>query len=137
MIDTILCDTDFLIALLIENDTNHTKARYILDTHISSDFIYSNLTEYELMTVLSRKLPQDIAIQAYNLFTATFTSRVVFELELEKEAVALYRKSTNKNQSFFDIACLVTAKKHNYKIASFDRFYPNNMLVNNQSTTNQ
>ena len=50
--DTILCDADFLIAFLLENDSNHIEAVEILNANIEADFVYLNLTEYELLTVL-------------------------------------------------------------------------------------
>ena len=126
---TILCDTDFLIALLVENESNHSLAKDILNKNIEADFIYSNLIEYELLTVLSRKFDQGIAVQIYTLFKETFENRFEFNLSYEAEIINLYKNSKNKNQSFFDIACLVLAQKLGYKIASFDKFYPKELLA--------
>ncbi len=125
----ILCDSDFLVALLIEEDSNHTKAIEILQQNIACKFIYSNLTKYELMTVLSRKLPQNIAVQAFELFQKTFVDEFIFDRKLELQIIEFYKKSKNKNQSFFDIACLFLAEDYNCKIASFDKFYPTEILV--------
>lgn len=129
MTKTILCDTDFLIALLIAEDVNHDKAREILDQNQDCDFIYSNLTKYELMTVLSRKLDQHLAIKAFELFQELFVNEFVFDTSLEPQMINFYKKSKNKNQSFFDIACLIQAQKFGYKIASFDKFYPKELLI--------
>ncbi len=129
MIKKILCDADFFIALLIAEDSNHAKARKLALDHSDCDFIYSNLTKYELMTVLSRKLEQSFAVQAIELFEQLFTEQFDFDTVFEKEVIRLYKQSLNKNQSFFDIACLVQAKHFNYKIASFDKFYPPEILV--------
>ena len=124
----ILCDADFFVALLIQNDSNHLKARAIVDNHLEANFLYSNLTKYELMTVLSRKLDQKKAVECFELFTDTFEDEFQFDITLEPQIIDFYKQSTNKNQSFFDIVCLVTAQKLNYKIASFDQFYPKDLL---------
>jgi predicted nucleic acid-binding protein len=129
MIPKILCDTDFFIALLIEEDTNHEKAISILQTYNQSIFSYSNLTVYELMTVLSRKLPQTLAIQALTIFETTFDDRFDFDLDLEVDIMRFYKQSVQKNMSFFDIACLIQAQKYQIPIASFDSFYPKELLV--------
>lgn len=129
MSNKILCDTDFFIALLIAEDSNHSKAKKLALDYSDYNFIYSNLTKYELMTVLSRKLEQKFAVQAIELFEHLFTEQFNFDTTLEKEAIRLYKQSLSKNQSFFDIACLVQAKQFNCKIASFDKFYPQEILV--------
>ena len=126
---TILCDTDFLIALLVENESNHSLAKDILNNNIETNFIYSNLTEYELLTVLSRKFDQNVSVQIYRLFKETFENRFNFDIAYEEEIINLYKNSKNKNQSFFDIACLVLAQNLGYKIASFDKFYPREILI--------
>jgi predicted nucleic acid-binding protein len=129
MTNKILCDTDFFIALLIQEDSNHEKAMAITHSHSDHIFTYSNLTKYELVTVLSRKLPQKIAIQALELFEDAFEDRFDFDVQLEDKVLDFYKKSLNKNISFFDAACLVQAQKYHWKIASFDKFYPKTLLV--------
>jgi predicted nucleic acid-binding protein len=129
MTKQILCDTDFFVALLIDEDSNFEKAKRILDENLESIFLYSNLTRYELMTVLSRKLPQPKAIEALELFQDTFTDEFEFDDKMDLEIVEFYKNSKNKNQSYFDIACLLTAQKLNCKIASFDKFYPSEILI--------
>ena len=130
MTKKILCDTDFFVALLIADDTNNDKAMKIIQKYSSWEFVYSNLTKYELMTVLSRKLDQKNAVKALNLFEDTFQNMFEFDALLESEIISFYKQSINKNQSFFDITCLIIAKKNNYKIASFDKFYPSDLLAN-------
>ncbi len=130
MTKKILCDTDFFVALLIADDMNNDKAMGIIQKYSSWEFVYSNLTKYELMTVLSRKLDQKNAVKALNLFEDTFQNMFEFDALLESEIISFYKQSINKNQSFFDITCLTIAKKNNYKIASFDKFYPSDLLTN-------
>lgn len=130
MTKKILCDTDFFVALLIADDMNNDKAMKIIQKYSSWEFVYSNLTKYELMTVLSRKLDQKNAVKALNLFEDTFQNMFEFDALLESEIISFYKQSINKNQSFFDVTCLIIAKKNNYKIASFDKFYPSDLLAN-------
>ena len=130
MTKKILCDTDFFVALLIADDMNNDKAMKIIQKYSSWEFVYSNLTKYELMTVLSRKLDQKNAVKALNLFEDTFQNMFEFDALLESEIISFYKQSINKNQSFFDITCLIIAKKNNYKIASFEKFYPSDLLAN-------
>jgi predicted nucleic acid-binding protein len=130
MTNRILCDTDFFIALLIQEDSNHEKAMAIITTPSDHIFTYSNLTKYELVTVLSRKLPQKIAVQALEIFEDTFKDKFDFDVQLEDKVLDFYKKSLNKNISFFDAACLVQAQKYHWKLASFDKFYPKEILIN-------
>lgn len=129
MIKTILCDADFFVAFLIYEDINHEKAKKIFTDYQDYEFVYSNLTKYELMTVLSRKLEQKLAVQVLNLFQDIFVNEFNFDTSLEAKIINFYKKSQNKNQSFFDIACLIQAKTFDYKIASFDKFYPKEILI--------
>jgi predicted nucleic acid-binding protein len=129
MINKILCDTDFLVAYLIENEPNHKKAKKIIEKYQDSNFIYSNLTKYELMTVLSSKLEQKLAVQALEIFEDIFTEEFEFDRSLEPEILGYYKTSKNKNQSFSDITCLVQAKHFKCQIASFDKFYPKDLLI--------
>jgi predicted nucleic acid-binding protein len=129
MIKKILCDTDFFIALLIQEDSNNEKATAIINEFSDHIFTYSNLTKYELVTVLSRKLPQKIAIQALEIFEETFEDRFDFDVTLEDKVLDFYKKSLNKNISFFDVACIVQAQNYHWKITSFDKFYPKEIIV--------
>ena len=129
MTKQILCDADFFVALLLDEDTNFEKAKAILDNNLDCVFLYSNLTRYELMTVLSRKLPQIKAVEALELFQNTFTDEFEFDTTLDSKIIEFYKNSENKNQSYFDIACFFTAQKLNCKIASFDKFYPTAILI--------
>ena len=95
----------------------------------TSDFMIMNLTKYEFSTVLSRKLPQLEAIKIYKEFTKDFQNEIWFEISWESEVFDLYNSFEKKNISFFDCACMILAKKINSKIASFDNFYPSELLA--------
>jgi hypothetical protein len=106
------------VALLIQNDTNHARAMKIIDDYSNGIFLYSNPTKYGLMTVLSRKVDQHNVVLALESFENIFQDSFEFDTQLEMEIIDFYKKSSYKNQSFFDIACLVQAEKFGYTIPS-------------------
>lgn len=73
----VLCDTDFLVALYITEDLNHAKANEILNKYNS--FIVTNITFYEVSTVLSRKLEQLIAMKILNQIQKDFSNILIFD----------------------------------------------------------
>ncbi len=130
MTTKILCDADFLIGLYLNADSNHDKANLILEQFKSTcEFVVLNLTRYEFATVLSRKLPQANAIEIYKQFQKDFQNEVWFEKKYEEDVLEIYNSFDKKNISFFDCACLYIARVLNCKIASFDSFYPAEILV--------
>lgn len=125
----ILCDADFIIALLLDTDSNHAKALELYNKFEFNQFFVMNITLYEVATVLSRLLPQFEAIEVLSLVRQKFDNPVIFDPKWENSVYELYKTFTKKNISFFDCGCLIFAKKVNAKIASFDSFYPVELLV--------
>ena len=125
----ILCDADFIIALFITTDSNHQKACDLYDTYDFEQFFVMNITMYEVATVLSRLLPQSEAVTALQLVRQRFDNPVIFETKWGESVYELYNTFQKKNISFFDCACMILAKKVKAKIASFDSFYPPELLV--------
>lgn len=123
----VLCDTDFLLALHLEADSNHQKALAIFEKY--SDYSLTNLTIYETATVLSRLLPQDKAVFTLRSIRENFVNVIEFSAKWEGEVFSLYESYNKKNISFFDCSCQIIAQKFGYKIASFDQFYPAELLV--------
>ena len=118
----VLCDADFLIALFITNEPNYELANTIFDKY--DKFFVLNITFYEVATVLSRKLIQSEAIETLSRIRESFVDIIKLSDEDEVQSFELYNSFTKKNISFFDCACLVIANNKDYKIASFDKFYP-------------
>lgn len=130
MITKILCDADFLIALLLKEDSNHAKAINLYCKHSDNyEFVFLSITKYEIATVLSRKLQQKEAVSVYKDFQDGFQNEIWFEKGWESEVFDLYNSFTKKNISFFDCACMTLAHKINAKVASFDSFYPQSILI--------
>jgi predicted nucleic acid-binding protein len=129
MTTKILCDADFLIALFTKQDSTHQKALDLYNSHDSDCFTVMNLTIYEVATVLSRKMQQDKAIYTLESIRIIFPNAITFDIAWEAEVIDLYNSFTKKNISFFDCACMILAPKINAKIASFDSFYPPEILA--------
>ena len=123
----ILCDADFLIALYVDKDSNHQKATEIYSQF--ENFSILNITFYEVATVLSRLFDHELAKSTLQDMKELFTNIIIFDQKLEEKTFELYYSCNKKNISFFDCACLITAQKNNYKIASFDKFYPEEILA--------
>jgi predicted nucleic acid-binding protein len=75
----IICDTDFLISLHITNETTHQKALGLYEKYQDYDFYISNLTKYEIATVLSRKFDHNSAKQVLELIRENFSLNIWFE----------------------------------------------------------
>ena len=125
----ILCDADFIIALFVDTDSNHQKAMRTYNSNSNDSFLILNITIYEVATVLSRILPQSEAIYTLQSVRMRFESPIIFDPKWENSVYELYNSFSKKNISFFDCACMIYAKKVNAKIASFDNFYPAEILA--------
>lgn len=124
---TVLCDADFLIALCIVNEPNHELAKEILAKY--NHFVVLNITFYEVATVLSRKLIQPEAVDTLERIQEAFCNVIYFLPINEFQTFKLYKSFTKKNISFFDCACSITARNNDFLIASFDKFYPLQILA--------
>lgn len=131
MTNKILCDSDFIISLLCEEESTHFLATEIYNNNFDkgSEFWTMNINFYEISTVLSRKYEQSRAIKTFDLVQYNFNRVIRITEEDEKEIYKLYRSFNKKNISFFDCACQVVATKNSMKIASFDKFYNFDLLV--------
>jgi predicted nucleic acid-binding protein len=130
MTTKILCDADFFVAFFLDEDSNYHKARDLYSKYyLTHEFVFMSITKYEVATVLSRKVDQKNAIALYKLFEENFQNEIWFEKSWEAEVLYLYNSFTKKNISFFDCACMILAPKINAKIASFDSFYPLEILA--------
>lgn len=127
----IICDADFILALYLESDSNHDKVNTILSKYLQvSEFYVLNFTKYEVATVLSRLLPHPFAVNVNKAFLTEFSHNEIWlDKEMESKTYKLYETFSKKNISFFDCACMVLATKLNCKIASFDSFYPSEILA--------
>jgi len=119
----LLIDTDFLIALIKEDDKNHSRAISKLEGIKDSFIFITPFTIPETATVLSYKVSQKSAKEFLKEARKKFV-----ELPLNEEIVALADKiflaQNKKGISWID--CLNAATVKYYKldgILSFDKFY--------------
>ena len=128
----ILYDTDFLINLFVTNESNHKKAITIKNKVEFAYYNILNLVTYEFATVLSRKFDQDFALSILTDFEKIKNLEIIYLNKTQEEKVwNLFKGYSKKNISFVDCANLVIAQEFNLKIASFDKFYPKELLINN------
>jgi len=125
---TVLMDADFLIALYIDTDSNHVKA---FNSYTQYDsFRVLNLTIYEVATVLSRLLSHNEAkLILGNIISDLKEIILYYHTVWESDIFELYNSQTSKNISFFDCTVLYLSQKFDFKIASFDKFYPKKLLI--------
>jgi len=125
----VLLDTDFLINLFVPNEPNTIKAHTIAKKVVQYERFYLNLVWYEMATVLSRKYTHSFALKILEDLKKTELQILRFSEEDEQTTWHEFFSYKKKNISFVDCANLVIARKHHFKIASFDTFYPKESLV--------
>lgn len=128
----LLVDSDFLVGVFRQGDTNHQKAIRLLEKMKEEDveLWMSNLVHQESATVVSHR----VGMEAVRLFVKNLTSdihkRVLVDEELEKKAWKIFLSQTKKGCSFVDCANVAVAEKYKLDgILSFDEFYPPNLRI--------
>lgn len=124
----ILLDADYVIALAFDNESTYPKA-----LKISRDI--KNIPQailipvlYEIATVTSRKFGHDLACRLTKSICELDIERIAVD-NLETKILELFYSQRKKSTSMFDCANLVAAKHYGFKIASFDNFYPKDILL--------
>ncbi len=125
----ILLDSDFIINTLIQNESNHERARDILSKYPEASFYMLNLVHYEVATVLSRKIPYADMAQAMAALRSTEPQTIMLQPDQENLAWQEFYSHKKKGISFVDCANVVMAKTYNMRIASFDKFYPDELIL--------
>jgi predicted nucleic acid-binding protein len=124
-----ILDTDFIFAYFDSKQTTHTKAGIIVEKFGDQETIISNLVKQELATVISYKVGYKEAkevIENLNLFEPT---EIFFEPQEIEQIWHIFWSYQKKNISFIDCSNLYLAQKYKCKIASFDSFYSQNLLL--------
>ncbi len=125
----LLYDTDFILNLLIKGESNHERAVSIIEQITPTQEWYLKLVHFELATVLSRKFDHDFALRVLDGFSQTTLNPLDLSEKDEKETWDLFKSFKRKNISYVDCANIVVAKKNGFKILSFDKFYPKELLA--------
>ncbi|MEI6729456.1 MAG: PIN domain-containing protein [bacterium] len=122
-------DTDFIFSYFDQNQSTHLQSVKLIEKYGQEEAVLSNLTKQELATVISYKVGYQEAkdvIKKLELFNLKeYFINDTGTLEIWK----LFWQFNHKKISFVDCTNLYLAKKLKLKIASFDAFYPKEMLL--------
>jgi len=124
MENKILVDTDFLFALVVENDVHHKVATEKMQQYVKDMFFITPFTIPEAVTVLSYKVSQDQAKRFLKQARESNFAQIVFDESIISKADELFLAQKKKGTSWID--CLnvaVILSNHLDGILSFDRFY--------------
>lgn len=124
----LLCDSDFLISLAIADESTHRRAAALARKYMDQPWHMLDVTLYECISVVSRKYGQPVARQLYSFIEAR-DMQWHRAAEVEAKAWDVFFSYKKKNISFTDCANLTVARKYGWKIASFDAFYPKDIVV--------
>jgi len=130
----IFVDADAFVALTVETDANHEKARSLL-TRLSVNpilFLTSNYVFSESITIISQRASHQTAVT----FIATMQSmESPFQItradeNIEEEAISVFKAQASKNTSYVDCTNMVFMKQlHLDAIFSFDEVYKKHGLT--------
>jgi predicted nucleic acid-binding protein len=124
-----ILDSDFICSYFLEDQSTHAKANLIMSKIKAEDLYVLSTVLQELATMASRKMSHKIAIELYDKTIDLEPIIIRPTLEDEDQILQLFKSFDKKNISYIDCANLYFARKNNYKIATFDAFYPQDMIV--------
>ena len=124
----VVADADALIALILEDDIHHNKAK-IISTSLSekgANIIFPVTVFPETITFLKRAVNQSDKAHIINrqLQSGAFIVEYIDE-QILKLATFYFNKANSKKNTFFDAIVAATAQKLEADaIFSFDNWYP-------------
>lgn len=124
-----ILDTDFIFSYFDSNQSTHLKAVDLVEKFGEQEVIISNIIKQELATVISNKIGQIEAKQVLKNLELFEPKEVFLDHSQTDQIWKIFWSFKNKSTSFADCSNLFLAQKYNCKIASFDNFYPNNLLL--------
>jgi predicted nucleic acid-binding protein len=127
--DNLLLDSDFLYGLFVENDPHHQNCQRLVAKISDYNLIISNLVIYEFITLISRRIGQKEALDMLSQIENLDILKVVVDEKIHEQTLVEFKNHTKKNISAVDCSNLALAQKYKAKIASFDQFYPTQMLI--------
>lgn len=124
MINKYLVDSDFIIAYIHSNESNHKVALKKFSL-LSNSFLYvSHYVPIEVTTVLSYKYSQQFAIDFLMGISQSFIILDSVTPDLVQDTHELFYKQTRKKTSWIDCHNAVCVNHFKMKaILSFDSFY--------------
>lgn len=131
--NSILIDSDIFVAINKSGDSNHQKAKKILENLLTQIvcFVTTNYIFSETITVLSQKVGHAEAIKFISDVKSPQSDIEVYQVspEEEEEAIEIFKKQTSKNTSFVDCINMAALKSNKWDVIfSFDSIYKKNGL---------
>ena len=128
----LLADSDFLFGLFILTDPHYERAKSVWQDVVEKgmEIMALNLVIQEVVTVLSHKVSQQMAISFKEKFHLLEVGIVVVDEEVEVLAWKIFLQQHKKGTSFVDCANLAVIEKYKLDgIISFDMFYPKELRI--------
>jgi len=128
----LLVDSDFLVGVFRQEDTNHQKAMGLLERMKEEEveLWMSNLVHQESATVVSHRVGMEAVRSFVKNLASDIHKRVLVDKELEKKAWRIFLSQTKKGCSFVDCANLTVVEKYKLDgILAFDEFYPKGLRL--------
>lgn len=129
-VQTLIVDSDALIALFNKDDSNFSEARILFESFYKQKtrLIYPSTTLVETIDTIQRRLKKyEVAQQlAQFISSAEFVVESVESIDgaYLKEAVAYFKSETGNRKTLADAVVVAVAKKNNADgIFSFDEWY--------------
>lgn len=122
----LLADSDFLIALARPKDSNHLKAKKLLEKIYKEnlDVWISNLVKQESATVMSHKEGMRVVVDFINTIEKAYPNQLFLSERDELKAWKYFLSINKKGTSFVDCSNVVLLDEYKLdKIVSFDKFY--------------
>ena len=124
----ILFDSDFVFSYFVKEQSTHKDAVNIVEKYSTAKYYISNLVRQELATVLSyKKKFLETRTVFYNL--EKFEVKNVFIDSADEYSIWSMFWRYEKSVSFIDVSNIYLAEKYGYRIASFDKFYPKELIL--------
>lgn len=128
MKSNIIVDTDFLISFFFDHESTFEKAKKLAPHILDSNIYMLDLVKFELATVLSRKYGHAHARRVIKEIPNMDIIAIGHQAH-ERDIWDEFFKHTKKGISYVDCANFVIARHLKAKIASFDTFYPRDLLL--------
>lgn len=124
-----ILDTDFIFSYFDQNQSTHQKSLELVQIYGQNEAVLSNLTKQELATVISYKVGYQEAKDVIKNLEFFNLTEYFIDQQTTEEIWKSFWQFNNKKISFVDCSNLYLAKKLKFKIASFDTFYPKELLL--------
>lgn len=128
----VMIDSNVFVAVFLLEDALHRRATQLISQLKNQGAIFYtiNLVLQETATVLSMRKDMTSARTFYTSVHDFIDQMLPFDESVERDSWNVFLSQTKKGTSFVDCAILAAVGHYQIdKIASFDRFYPKDLLL--------